>query len=283
MSIEQLSQPRAAKPTVGALIQQLRPEIQRALPAGLSGDRVARLALTCVRKEPKLAECTPESFAGALLSAAALGLEPGVNGEAYLVPYKDRKTQISECTLIIGYQGFAKLFWQHPLAKHLDCQAVHERDSFDYRLGTDPFLSHKPATGERGRIVNYYAVAGLEGGAAPFVVLSPEEVKALRGGKTGSSGNIPDPQKWMERKTVLRQLFKLTPKSTQLATAIQADERTGTDLHAEHVAARELEAPAVPALAAAAPADFDTTTGEILPDPRDGNDPWVTADGEARS
>lgn len=269
MSIEQYSQPRPAKPTVGAMIQQLRPEIQRALPAGLSGDRMARLALTAVRKTPKLAECTPESFAGALLSASALGLEPDVNGEAYLVPYK------GECTLIIGYQGFAKLFWQHPLAQHLDCQAVHERDEFDYRLGTDPFLSHKPAVGERGKVIAYYAVAGLKGGASPFVVLSPEEVKRLRGGKTGSSGNIPDPQHWMERKTVLRQLFKLTPKSTQLATAIQADERSGTELHAEQVAARELDGPA--RALEAAPANVDTTTGEVLPDPHDGNDPWTAS------
>lgn len=277
MSIEQFVQPRGAKPTIGTMIQQLRPEIQRALPAHLNGDRIARLALTCVRKEPKLAECTPESFAGALLTAAALGLEPGVNGEAYLVPYKDKKTQISECTLIVGYQGFAKLFWQHPAAKHLDAQAVYEKDEFDYALGTDPFLRHRPAKGVRGKIVAYYAVAGLKNGATPFVVLSPEDVKQLRGGKTGSSGNIPDPQHWMERKTVLRQLFKLTPKSTQLATAIEADERSGTELHAEQVAAKQDAPAALPA----APSNVDTTTGEVLPDPFDGNDPWANekADG----
>src|SRR5258708_3628482 len=99
----------------------------------MNADRMARLALTVLRKTPKLANCTAESFAGSLLTAASLGLEPG-NGEAYLVPYG------KECQLIIGYQGFAKLFWQHPMAAHLDAQAVYANDDFDYAYGLDPFL-----------------------------------------------------------------------------------------------------------------------------------------------
>lgn len=223
-------------PTVGSMIQQLRPEIQRALPAGLSGDRIARLALTCVRANPDLAACSPESFAGALLSAAALGLEPGVNGEAYLTPYK------REATLIVGYQGYAKLFWQSPMARHLDAQAVYEADDFDYGYGTSPFIKHRPGSRDlqdRGEVIAYYAVAGLTNGATPFVVLSPDEVKALRGGRQGPSGKIQDPMRWMERKTALRQLFKITPKSTALATAVNSDERYGTELYAEHVAAKD--------------------------------------------
>ncbi|WP_152185106.1 recombinase RecT [Segeticoccus rhizosphaerae] len=239
-------------------IHALTPEIQRALPKGLDGDRVARLALTLVRKSHmeamkagkpgmSLANCTVESFAGALLTASSLGLEPGVGGEAYLVPYK------GECTLIVGYQGMAKLFYQHPMAKHLDAQAVHANDKFDYEYGTAPYLRHKPAIGDRGDIIAYYAVASLNSGATAFVVLSPNEVKALRGGKVGSSGNIPDPQHWMERKTVLRQLVKMLPKSSTFAQAIDADERTGTELRQQQRHA-ELEAP---------PAGVDTQTGEV--------------------
>src|SRR5690606_2858516 len=122
---EQNKQPAS----IATLIQQMQPEIQRALPKGMDGDRIARLALTVVRQTPKLAQCSPASFAGSLLTAAALGLEPGVNGEAYLVPYKN------ECQLIIGYQGYAKLFWQNPLARHLDAQAVYANDEFDYEYG----------------------------------------------------------------------------------------------------------------------------------------------------
>jgi recombination protein RecT len=224
-----IEQQQAARPSIATVISQLKPEIQRALPRHLDADRIARLALTLVRKDRNLAQCTPESFAGSLLTAAALGLEPGVNGEAYLVPYR------GECTLIIGYQGFAKLFYQSPLAKHIDAQAVHERDEFDYEYGLEPRLVHKPAMSDRGEIVAYYAVATLQTGASAFVVLSPEECKALRGGKVGTSGQIKDPMHWMERKTALRQLIKLLPKSAALDMAAHADERPGTELHAERI------------------------------------------------
>lgn len=211
-------------------IRQMTPEIAKALPKHLDADRMARLALTVVRKTPELATCTIESFAGALLTASALGLEPGINGEAYLVPYS------GECTLIVGYQGYTKLFYQHPLAAQINAHAVRAADEFDFAYGSSPFLRHKPARGERGPIIEYYAAASLSTGASDFLVLSPEEVRELRGGKTGPSGKIPDPQHWMERKTVLRQLVKTMPKSTNLARAIEVDDKGGHELRAAQLA-----------------------------------------------
>lgn len=243
------SEQTTAPQTIGALIQTLRPEIERALPRGMDADRLARLALTVVRQTPDLASCKPASFAGALLTAAALGLEPGVNGEAYLVPYK------RECQLIIGYQGYAKLFWQNPLAQHLDAQAVYANDDFDYAYGTKPFLTHKPARGDRGDVVLYYAVASLSTGGSSFVVLTPDEVKDLRGGKVGPSGSIKDPMKWMERKTVLRQLVKTLPRSTSLNLALTADEKMGSSLRVEQ---REQAA-----LTREPEGVVDTATGEL--------------------
>lgn len=236
------------RPSLAQIVQRMQPEIARALPKHMDADRMARLALTVLRQTPKLADCSPESFAGALLTAAALGLEPGINGEAYLVPHG------RECTLIIGYQGMAKLYFQHPDAQHLDAQAVHEHDAFDYAYGLDPFLRHKPALGERGKVIAYYAVASLKSGSRLFVVLSPDQVKALRGGKVGTSGNIADPMHWMERKTTLKQLFKLLPKSTSLAQAVQADERTGA----------ELQSARVPEAITSAGEPVNPETGEII-------------------
>lgn len=245
------------QPTIGQYIKQLQPEIQRALPKGLDADRIARLALTVVRQTPKLAQSTPESFAGALLTAAALGLEPGVNGEAYLVPYEHKRGPLAgktECQLIVGYQGMVKLFWQHPLAAYLDAQAVHEHDMFEYEYGLNPFLKHRPATSNRGEVTAYYAVARLKSGASSFVVLSPDQVKQLRNGKVGTKGDIPDPERWMERKTAVRQLVKLLPRSTQMNHALVADERTGTELASSKTPQ---------AIAGGAPA-VDPDTGDVL-------------------
>jgi hypothetical protein len=74
-------------------------------------------------------------------------------------------------------------------------------------------------------------------------VLTAAEVKQLRRGKEGPSGDIPDPQRWLERKTAIRQLCKLLPKSTALALAVQADEATGTELYVQQVRARRMDAP----------------------------------------
>lgn len=210
--------------SVGALVERMTPQLERVLPAHLPADRFARLVLTVLRKTPELAYCTQESLLGALMSASELGLEVGSSAEAYLVPYK------GEATLIVSYKGYAKLFWQSPLAQHLDAQAVFERDDFDYGYGTAPFLRHKPARGDRGAVIYYYATAGLSTGGTAFVVLTPEEVKEIRGGKVGPQGKIADPQRWMERKTALRQLFKMLPKSTSLTLALQADESVRRDI-----------------------------------------------------
>lgn len=209
------------------LLNAMKPELAKALPRGaLSPDRVLRIATTAIRRTPALATCTPESFLGALLTASQLGLEVNTpEGEAYLIPYK------SECTFVMGYRGLTKLFWQHPQAKHIDAQAVYEGDAFDYEYSLEPFLKHKPAPdGRRGeRITNYYAVATLQGGGSAFVVLTPDQVKELRGGKEGPSGDIADPMRWMERKTALKQVCKILPKTVELQAALAADESVRTD------------------------------------------------------
>lgn len=218
-----------------AFVESMKGHIARSLPTHLRPERVTRLFLTALTRNPRLAECTQESFAGAILTAAALGLEPNTpTGECYLVPYRDKRRGVTEAQLIIGYQGWVRLFWNSPDAAYLDAQAVYEGDEFDYALGTDPYLRHRPSRkphAERGDVTCYYAVAGLKSGARRFVVLSPDEVRDLRRGAVGPSGDIPDPQRWMERKVAIRQVLKLLPKSADVAVGMVADEAVGSDLH----------------------------------------------------
>lgn len=212
----------APQPKLVTALEAMKPELAKVLPQHLSGDRIARIVLTEIRKNPKLAQVNPQSFFGALLTAAALGLEPGVNGECYLVPYK------SECQLIIGYQGVAKLFWQHPLAKRVSAEYVCENDHFAIDKGLTARLEHTPATGERGKVVGYYAIAELSTGAAIFDYFTADQIKRLRNGAVGTSGGIADPENWMERKTALKQVLKLMPKSAELAQAVRVDESIGS-------------------------------------------------------
>lgn len=224
-------------------VQQMMPKIADSLPRHFTPDRMARIVTGAIRRseiakangvsEWSLTDCTPESFLGAVIAAATKGLEPGTE-EAWLVPFRNKRGGFVECQMIPGYQGLAKLFWQNPRSEVLDSGIVHERDEFTFRFGTDPMIHHVPAAGDRGDIVYYYAIAGLAGKKPQIEVLTPAEVRALRG-KEGPNGGIRDPQHWMERKTVLVQALKLLPKHRELADAIEQDEMSGTRLYAEQV------------------------------------------------
>lgn len=251
-------QPRSVAQT----ITHYAPIIAEALPKHIDPDRFTRLALTTLRKNPQLQNCNPESFIGSLLTASALGLEPDVMGEAYLVPYK------GECTLIVGYQGLSKLFWMHPLAARLSAEYVCERDEFNFDKGTNPHITHRPALGDRGKVIAYYAIVGLKNGATWFDVFTPAQITKLRG--TTKAGTIPDPEHWMARKTALKQVLKLAPKATQMAAVQAVDEQVGSMQMAQKVAHPDMPANG-------APEGVDPETGEVLEgelvDP--GQDPWA--------
>lgn len=244
-----------AEQTVQSLVRDNWAAISQSLPSTMDPKRFARLIFNSVRRTPKLAQCSATSLIGSLLSASALGLEvDSPLGESYLVPYK------TDAQLIVGYQGIVKLYRQHPMAGQVASGWVGERDRFEYAYGTQPYLTHVPAQGDRGEPVAFWASYSLKDGTTDFAVLSPAEVKALRGNM--KKGDIADPQHWMSRKTVLKQVLKLAPKSTQLAAALLIDEQPVGGVH--QVTGLESVAASVAAIAAEVGEEVDPETGEVM-------------------
>jgi recombination protein RecT len=221
------------------LIQQSVKELGRALPAHLGPDRLVRIALTCIRLNPALANCSPESFLGSLFTLAQLGLEP-IAGRAYLLPFNNRRKvgnewkSVLEVQALVGYKGLVELFYRHEKAVMLTWGVVHEADEFDYQKGTDQFLKHKPANKNRGAVVGYWVSAQLQNGGKPFEYMSAEACLAhgAKHSKTYDKNNnkfyesspwFKDPEA-MCLKTVLIQLAKLLPLSMELQQAIANDE-----------------------------------------------------------
>jgi hypothetical protein len=60
-----------------------------------------------LKQNPKLAECTEDSFKGALLSVLQLGLN--LDSHVTLVPKKNEETGSLECVFRLGHQGFVEL------------------------------------------------------------------------------------------------------------------------------------------------------------------------------
>lgn len=217
---------------INYFIEKLKPHMADVLPAaGVTPERIIRLMYADIRRNPRLQQCTQASLLGAILSAVQLGLEPGgPSGECYLAAFKNRG--VLEAQFMLGYRGMVKMFWNHPLAKDLDAAVVHEGDEFEYEFGSNKHLTHKPTRpSERGELRCYFAQAHLLTGGAPFVVLYPEEIEAYR--HQGASPNGPG---WvgnydtMAKKTCIRQLFTLLPKSVEANRGLARDEGVRTDL-----------------------------------------------------
>lgn len=220
----------SGKPSLAALIQQLRPEIGRALPRHMSPDRMARIATTVLRQTPMLARCTPESFLGALLTASQLGLEPGPTGDAYLVPFRDKNGDYN-VQFIPGYRGLIRLARNSGQLRDIWAEVVFENDEFDYSLGLHRDLTHKPARGERGQPVYVYAAAELADGGRPFIVMTRDEVEAIRK-RSKAANNGPWITDWvaMSKKTAVKQLAKWLPLSAEMASAVALDGSVRTDV-----------------------------------------------------
>lgn len=222
---------QATQPTLAQLIDQMKPEISRALPKHMNPDRMARIATTVLRQTPALARCTPESFLGALMTASQLGLEPGPLGEAYLVPYGNT------VTFIPGYRGLVKLAFQSGRMESIAAHVVYEADEFTYQLGLSQVLEHKPAlTDDRGKPVAVYAVARFKDGGHAFEVMGISQVEAIRArSKAGRSGPWVTDWDAMARKTVVKQLAKWLPLSPEFADAAARDESVRVDVKSQLV------------------------------------------------
>lgn len=143
--------------SIADMIKAMEPEIKKALPQVITPERFSRMALSALNTTPKLAECSQMSFLGALMNAAQLGLEPNTPlGQAYLIPYRNKGKL--ECQFQIGYKGLIDMVYRNDNIQTVQAQCVYENDVFEYELGLEPKLVHKPALKDRGELILVYAL-----------------------------------------------------------------------------------------------------------------------------
>jgi recombination protein RecT len=268
-----LARAQAKPKTLIEQLEELKPQMARIIPTGMSTDRMARLVINEVRKTPKLGQCNPASFFGAVMAATQLGLEPGPLGHCYLIPFKD------EVTLQIGYKGLLELVNRSGKVDSVYAVAVYESDIFDYELGLNPDIKHKPCGDTDPKRLTYvYAVARIKGMSQPRIeVMSRMEVDGIRKRSQSASSGRSTP--WdtdyaeMAKKTVLKRLCKTLPLASQDHLAISADETVRyADIRGEKLEMSNpvhmLELPDEPEKPQAMiPQDVDVKTGEIKDNP----------------
>lgn len=202
-------------------LRPLSPHFEQALAGVMPVERLVRTAIISAERNPYLLECDRQSFFNTIMSAGVLGLEmDGVTGQCFPVPFA-RKVQ-----LIIGYKGYNTLAARAGLT--ITGEVVRDGDAFDYSLGTDAFVKHKPKLGNQGRIIGAWAQAAANNRPPIVAVLGIDELMAI---KNTSPGAKKSDSPWnntaigfpaMCSKSVKRRLCRSTPLNVmQLAARME--------------------------------------------------------------
>jgi len=213
---------RATSPVtqMSTFLDKLKPQIALALPKHLNADRMCRLALTQFSSNKALQSCSSQSIAASIVVASQMGLEIGVGGQGYLVPYK------GTCTFVPGWQGLVDLLSRAGRATAWT-GAVFQGDEFDYALGDSPFVRHRPGgEDDPAKMTHVYAIGRVNGSQWPVVEVWPAS-KILRhrdrNNKVGSSHYSFRHPEMYARKVPLLQVLKYMPKSIELSKALHVD------------------------------------------------------------
>jgi len=219
--------PATKKKGLRDLLDTYMPAVKAALPAVMTPERFLRIAQSALSSSPALQSSTPMSFLGAMMTAAQLGLEPNTPlGQAYIIPYKNKG--VMEAQFQLGYRGLIALAYRSGQVTSIQAEVVYENDDFEYELGLEPKLKHRPAKSNRGQPVMYYAVWKTKDGATGFAVMSVDDIKvhAQRFSKAVAQGRQSP---WdsnfdeMAKKTVLKKALKYAPLASDFVRGMTSD------------------------------------------------------------
>lgn len=233
--------------------QGISKQIEMALPRAIDPQRFLRIALTTLRSNPALLQCSPESVVGAIIQAAQLGLEVDpFLGQAYLIPYRNGDQQ--ECQLQPGYRGYIKLSRNSGEIRSLAAHIVHEGEAFEYEQGTEKYLRHRPSDEfEENKISHVYAVVEYTNGGVDFEVMTHAGVEKVR-----TKSKAPNSPAWREswgemaKAKVIRRLSKRLPVNAENSSLVKAavlDEMSDAGISQNNSAVIESTVDGTPALA----------------------------------
>jgi len=188
-----------------------------------------QIVINELKRSPKLQEAfvkNPASLFASILHCAEMGLNPSqMVGEFFFIPYKD------SITPILGYKGLLTLLMRSSKVKKIWSEVVYEDDDFEYELGLEPKLLHTPnhhSVRNSKNIKCIYACAKIDNEVIFKVMFRNEIQNIINMSKVPNDlffNDKKDPEQWMAKKTVLKQLAKLMPKDDdRLKKAVSMDD-----------------------------------------------------------
>lgn len=143
----------------------------------LNVNQLMASVVLAVAKNDYLLNCDPTSLILAVLQGAREGIRSfsGPYAGGYLVPFGGK------VTLIHNYKFLMDVALECGAVAGLSWGMVRENDTFEYEMGTSPFLRYKKClTKERGAPVCSWAVATLPSGEQRIDVLELEYLDRIR-------------------------------------------------------------------------------------------------------
>ena len=208
--------------TLSNFMEQYKGQIALALPKHITADRMIRLAMTSFSQNPALQKCDLQSIFAAVVIAAQLGLEIGVGGQGFLIPYG------TKATFVPGWMGLVDLVSRAGRAT-VWTGAVYKGDEFEWQLGDRPFVKHRPAgNGDTWHdITHVYAIGRVNGSEMPVIEVWTMD-RILRhltrfnkvGGRHYALEKDGQNMEMYARKIPLLQVLKYMPKSIEVQRAV---------------------------------------------------------------
>ncbi|TDX61966.1 recombination protein RecT [Methylosinus sp. sav-2] len=193
-------------------------EFRMALPAHIPVERFMRVINTAVTGNPDLLGADRVSLFQSAMKAAQDGLLPDGRDGA-LVIFKNKVQWMP----MIG--GILKKVRNSGELLSISAYVAYSNDEFEYSLGDEEKITHRPALDDRGRPRLVYAIAKTKDGGIYREVMTVTEVERVRSvSRAGGSGPWKDWWDEMARKTVLRRLSKRLPMSSDLDDLVRRDD-----------------------------------------------------------
>lgn len=198
-------------------------EFKAALPAHIPAERFVRVVMTACQQTPELVFVDRRSLFTSCMKCAQDGLLPD-GREAALVIYKDRnRGPIAQYLVMIA--GIRKKVRNSGEIATWDAQVVHENDAFEFELGDDPFIKHRPALSDRGKPIAAYSICTLKSGEKSREVMSIADINAIRArSRAKDTGPWVTDYDEMARKTVAKRHSKVLPMSSDLDDLLRRDD-----------------------------------------------------------
>lgn len=207
----------------------------------ITPERMVRIALNAINRQPELRECTQPSFFSALMRLSEVGLEPD-DYHAHIIPFNNKIKNSSppkyrkEAQLIIDYKGLVTVIRRNPAIAVVKGAVVYEHDKFTYREGSDRYFEHEPAWDEEDHKAGVSAIKGAYC-FIKFANINDWEVdflprwkieKARASSRSGQGDRSPWVTNYDEMciKTALRHHSKTLPLTSEERQAMLIDDDT---------------------------------------------------------